>query len=216
MILPGKVLKAPMLQNEMVYPERQRTRTVRYRTEDPLQNMRIKVIVKAADADSDDWVEKVRVFSWQEKVFGPTEYHKYKELADKGGMTPPEHGGASEADKMVWLDKHYPGSIFGSARKMSMLDEKYVNNVQHVSQGEVIFSYVDVDPYDDAEEYNDSVTTSMEEKPTRLAQRSQESEHRRGKHSKAGLGKAVLRQFQVMYLVGSLTMCCNQSMSSRL
>ena len=189
---------------------------MRYRTEDPLQNLRVKVIVKAADADSDDWVEKVRVFSWQEKVFGPTEYHKYKELADKGGMTPPEHGGASEADKMVWLDKQYPGSIFGSARKMSMLDEKYVNSVQHVSQGEVIFSYVDIDPYDDAEEYNDSVTTSMEEKPTRLAQRSQESEHRRGKHSKAGLGKAVLRQFQVMYLVGSLTMCCNQSMSSRL
>ena len=139
------------------FPERQRTRTVRYRTEDALQNLRIKVILRVADLEDSDapWVRKERVFEWQEKVFGPREFAKYSELAEKGdsATTPTQR----------------EGGIFGREKTVAALDAKYAKAMETVAQGEVIFSYVDVDPFHDDEEYSESVTTSQEEKPTSLA-----------------------------------------------
>jgi len=175
------------------FPDRQRTRTVRYRTDDALQNLRIKVILQVSDLEDNDapWVRKERVFSWQEKVFGPQEYAKYKALADKGQPEGP--------------DGEPPKSARGTRnKKTTALDTKYTKAMQHVAQGEVIFSYVDVDPYEDDEEYNESVTSSQEEKPTSLAMRSASTEARRGKFCKSGLGRDVIRPFQVMYLVADL------------
>ena len=128
--------------HEPVFPDRQRTRTVRYRTEDQLQNLRIKVILQAADLDDNDlpWVRKERVFSWQEKVFGPREFDKYKKL--KEGPPP---------------DEARRGSFhLGGKREVSKLDKKYTDAMDHVAQGEIIFSYVDVDPFEDEEEYDDN------------------------------------------------------------
>eukprot|EP00802_Teleaulax_amphioxeia_P013117 Tamp_13165.p1 GENE.Tamp_13165~~Tamp_13165.p1 ORF type:complete len:532 (+),score=127.48 Tamp_13165:89-1684(+) len=176
--------------HEPVFPDRQRTRTVRYRTEDQLQNLRIKVILQAADLDDNDlpWVRKERVFSWQEKVFGPREFDKYKKL--KEGPPP---------------DEARRGSFhLGGKREVSKLDKKYTDAMDHVAQGEIIFSYVDVDPFEDEEEYDESVTTAQDEKPTSLAKRMQNTEQGRGKYSKDGLGRDVSRPFQVMYLVAHL------------
>lgn len=175
--------------SERVFHDRQRTRTVRYRTEDALQNLRIKVIVQAVEGEDAPWVRKERIFSWQEKVFGPEEFKKYKEMSDKGE-------GESGARRSF--------SFGHGGKKTSALDAKYTKAMQHVAQGEVLFSYVDVDPFEDEEEYSDSVTSSQEEKPTSLANRTQVTESRRGKFSKDGLGRAVSRPFQVMYLMADL------------
>ena len=174
--------------HEPVFADRQRTRTVRYRTEDQLQNLRIKVILQAADLDDNDlpWVRKERVFGWQEKVFGPREFSKYTKLKE-----------APASESAV--------SSFGHRKKeLSKLDSKYIEAMDHVAQGEIIFSYVDVDPFEDEEEYDESVTTAPDEKPTSLAKRTQNTEQGRGKFSKHGLGRDVSRKFQTMYIVADL------------
>ncbi len=59
-------------------------RTIRYRTDDAIQNLRIKVVMRYQEEGDDahaQWITKERVFSWQEKVFGPNEFKKFKEMA---------------------------------------------------------------------------------------------------------------------------------------
>jgi hypothetical protein len=78
-----------------------------------------------------------------------------------------------------------------------------MKEVKH-REKEVLFSYVDVDPFEDREEYTESVTTSQDEKPTALAMRTQKTELSRGKFSKAGLGKEICKPFQVMYICAGI------------
>jgi hypothetical protein len=59
-------------------------RTIRYRTDDPIQNLRIKIVMRYQEVGDDaytQWITKERVFSWQEKVFGPSEFQKFREMA---------------------------------------------------------------------------------------------------------------------------------------
>ncbi len=55
----------------------------RYKTEDPINALRLKVVLQVEDPENQEhaWVRKERVFGWQDKVFGPVEFEKYKKLA---------------------------------------------------------------------------------------------------------------------------------------
>lgn len=140
------------------------TRTMRYRTDDPIQNLRIKVIMRCQGGDDTEtqWITKERVFTWQEKVFGPAEFARYKDMLEVGE---PQHG-----------------TTFRSRKKArTPLEDRYCMAIEQVAAGAPIYSYVDADPFQDLTEYAQNVTTSPFEKPTPLAQRMMKVEEKRGR-----------------------------------
>ncbi|KAJ1489743.1 hypothetical protein T484DRAFT_1779315 [Baffinella frigidus] len=108
------------------------SRTIRYRTDDQINNLRIKILVEIHDSEDIEapWVSREQVFSWQEKVFSPVEFDKYSKMA-----------AAREAGGLLGKKKRNLNRDF--------LDEKYVNAVENLAQGEVIYSYVDMDSFED-------------------------------------------------------------------
>jgi hypothetical protein len=91
--------------DEKLFNDSQRTRSVRYRTEDAIQNLRIKVILQVSDPDdnaarlSGGSTSKERTFSWQDKVFGPSEYDHYMWLLDKEAKEADKNGNTTKGDR---------------------------------------------------------------------------------------------------------------------
>eukprot|EP00282_Hemiselmis_andersenii_P039250 CAMPEP_0169444692 /NCGR_PEP_ID=MMETSP1042-20121227/10034_1 /TAXON_ID=464988 /ORGANISM="Hemiselmis andersenii, Strain CCMP1180" /LENGTH=386 /DNA_ID=CAMNT_0009556023 /DNA_START=332 /DNA_END=1489 /DNA_ORIENTATION=- len=152
------------------------TRTIRYRTEDPIQNLRIKLVMRSQEGNDTEsrWIMKERHFAWQEKVFGPTEYDKYKALA------------AEIASGKV------------KKRGLTPLEERYAHSIEHVAAGEAMFTYVDADAFEDTTEFVNNVTTSPFEKPTPLAGRMMEVQEKRGRHTE------LSEPFKMMYIVAQV------------
>eukprot|EP00290_Baffinella_frigidus_P030326 CAMPEP_0180222286 /NCGR_PEP_ID=MMETSP0987-20121128/20591_1 /TAXON_ID=697907 /ORGANISM="non described non described, Strain CCMP2293" /LENGTH=442 /DNA_ID=CAMNT_0022184287 /DNA_START=117 /DNA_END=1443 /DNA_ORIENTATION=+ len=168
------------------------SRTIRYRTDDQINNLRIKILVEIHDSEDIEapWVSREQVFSWQEKVFSPVEFDKYSKMA-----------AAREAGGQVQrTDSGLQGLLGKKKRNLNrdFLDEKYVNAVENLAQGEVIYSYVDMDSFEDVNEYAANVTTSEAEKPTKLADRLSAVEQARGKHSNMAV------PFRIMHLAAEL------------
>eukprot|EP00286_Rhodomonas_abbreviata_P010464 CAMPEP_0181335308 /NCGR_PEP_ID=MMETSP1101-20121128/26760_1 /TAXON_ID=46948 /ORGANISM="Rhodomonas abbreviata, Strain Caron Lab Isolate" /LENGTH=333 /DNA_ID=CAMNT_0023445415 /DNA_START=69 /DNA_END=1066 /DNA_ORIENTATION=+ len=142
------------------------TRTVRYRTEDPIGNFRLKVVLQVEDPENPDaeWVRKERVFGWQEKVFGKREFDKYDKLA-RESTTSKKKG------------------VFSHQTRLSPLDIKYLKQMEYVPEGEILFSYVDADSFKDEETMERNMTTAQAERPTALTERMREIEAKRGRHT---------------------------------
>jgi hypothetical protein len=157
------------------------SRTIRYRTDDAVQNLRIKVVMRSLEGESDGsegrWITREKTFSWQEKIFGPREFEKYKALAAEG------EGGAKSARRR---------------KELAPLEERYVGQIEHVAAGEPIFTYVDADKFEDRAEFFEPVTTSPFEKPTPLAARMVEVQEKRGRHSE------LAEPFKIMYIVAQV------------
>mmetsp|Transcript_3731 Transcript_3731/g.9397 ORF Transcript_3731/g.9397 Transcript_3731/m.9397 type:complete len:565 (-) Transcript_3731:36-1730(-) len=172
------------LQDEDFLPT---TRTIRYRTDDPVQSLRIKVVMRSQEGDDTEtqWLTKERVFTWQEKVFGPAEFARYK------GMLEAEAEASSSAKG---------AGTFRRGKKLARtpLEERYCSAMDGVPAGEPIFTYVDADPFQDLTEYVKNVTTSPYEKPTPLSQRMMNVEEKRGRYSDIG------EPFKMMYIMAEV------------
>ena len=124
------------------------------------------------------------------------------------------------------------GALLGKKKKnpnKDFLEKKYMVAVENVAHGEVIYSYVDMDSFEDVNEcvpsplagtflqhatlsgvlranshcrsqsrFESNVTTSLAEKPTRLADRLNAVEQARGKHSDMAV------PFRIMHLAAEL------------
>eukprot|EP00284_Hemiselmis_tepida_P006908 CAMPEP_0174937344 /NCGR_PEP_ID=MMETSP1355-20121228/60210_1 /TAXON_ID=464990 /ORGANISM="Hemiselmis tepida, Strain CCMP443" /LENGTH=556 /DNA_ID=CAMNT_0016184189 /DNA_START=98 /DNA_END=1764 /DNA_ORIENTATION=- len=152
------------------------SRTIRYRTEDPIQNLRIKLVMRSQEGNDTEsrWIMKERHFAWQEKVFGPTEFDKYKTLA------------AEIASGKV------------KKKGLTPLEERYAQQIEHVAAGEAMFTYVDADSFEDVTEFVSNVTTSPFEKPTPLAERMMKVQEKRGRHTE------LSEPFKMMYIVAQV------------
>lgn len=162
------------------------TRTVRYKTEDPISALKLKVVLQVEDPETQEqaeWVRKERVFTWQEKVFGLKEFEKYKNLAENHADTTQKKGG---------------GLFGGGHRQLTPLERKYISAMDHVPEGEILFSYVDTDDFDDQEKFVANMTTAQSERPTALSETLHDVDRRRGRHSQAQ------GHFRVMFIMAQL------------
>mmetsp|Transcript_41602 Transcript_41602/g.103952 ORF Transcript_41602/g.103952 Transcript_41602/m.103952 type:complete len:566 (-) Transcript_41602:143-1840(-) len=152
------------------------SRTIRYRTEDPIQNLRVKLVMRSQEGNDTEsrWIMKERHFAWQEKVFGPAEFEKYKALASEiaGGKV--------------------------KKKGLTPLEERYAQQIEQVAAGEALFTYVDADAFEDTTEFVKNVTSSPFEKPTPLAERMMKVHEKRGRHSE------LSEPFKMMYIVAQV------------
>lgn len=155
------------------------SRTIRYRTEDAVQNLRIKVVMRSLEGEADGsegrWITRERVFSWQEKAFGPKEFDKYKALAGEG-----------------------EGKTARRKKGLTPLEERYLGQIEHVAAGEPIFTFVDADSFEDRREFVEPLTTSPFEKPTPLTEKVMAVQDKRGRHTD------LSEPFKMMYIVAQV------------
>uniref|UniRef100_A0A7S0EJ57 Meckel syndrome type 1 protein n=1 Tax=Hanusia phi TaxID=3032 RepID=A0A7S0EJ57_9CRYP len=109
---------------------KERTRRVRYRTDDPMSKLKIKVILeqKQGDNDEESWVRKERVFDWQEKVYGAEEFEMYSKSAEKTSAHDDQD--EEEGDSKF---RHQPPD--------------YVRKDLQLARAETIYSYVNKDKF---------------------------------------------------------------------
>ncbi|EKX32726.1 hypothetical protein GUITHDRAFT_121078 [Guillardia theta CCMP2712] len=176
---------------------KERTRKVRYRTDDPVSKLKIRIILeqKQGDNEEEPWVRKERVFEWQEKVFGAQDFEMYCQLAKtKGG------------DEKQGVEEETSGEL-------SPLQLKYVRAVSRVARAETIYSYVDADDFNDIDQRAPLLNSLQGDTETNLAKMKDFSELSRGRPSRHGATSEESRQFTMMYIVADLTSDQSQSES---